>query len=63
MALLTFGSIEEVRFQGLQEDRRSIFASGVAIVLGLFDCLAIDTMQLSPSSLREGVAWRLLQSR
>ncbi len=59
-ALLTFDSIDAIRFQGLSEDRRSIFASGIAIVLALFDSFAIDTMQLSLAGLREGVAWNLL---
>ncbi len=53
--LSLFSSIGEVRYQGLAEDRRSIFASGVAIVLALFDVLNIDTMQLSPRGLREGI--------
>lgn len=53
--LALFSSVGEVRYQGLAEDRRSIFASGVAIALALFDVLNIDTMQLSPRGLREGI--------
>lgn len=61
-ALLAFDSVEAVRFQGLHEDRRSIFASGLAIVLALFDSFAIEAMALSPSGLREGLAWQLAYS-
>jgi exopolyphosphatase/guanosine-5'-triphosphate,3'-diphosphate pyrophosphatase len=58
-----FNSIEEVHYPGLAEDRRSIFASGVAIVLALFEVLNIDTMQLSQRGLREGIIEnRLAQS-
>ncbi|MEE8059793.1 MAG: hypothetical protein V3T17_18475 [Pseudomonadales bacterium] len=60
-ALLAFDSIDGVRFQGLKEDRRSIFATGICIVLALFDSLAIDSMQLSQAGLREGIASRLLR--
>lgn len=50
-----FSTVDEVRYQGLAEDRRSIFASGVAIVLALFEVLNIDSMQLSQRGLREGI--------
>lgn len=60
-ALLAFKSIDAVSFQGLKEDRRSIFATGVAIVLALFEVFRLDSMQLSAAGLREGIAWQLLQ--
>jgi exopolyphosphatase/guanosine-5'-triphosphate,3'-diphosphate pyrophosphatase len=50
-----FNSVEEVHYPGLAEDRRSIFASGVAIVLALFEVLNIDTMLVSQRGLREGI--------
>ena len=62
-ALLNFDNIEAVSFQGLKEGRRSIFASGVAITLALFDTFGISQMQLSSCALREGISWQLLQSR
>jgi exopolyphosphatase/guanosine-5'-triphosphate,3'-diphosphate pyrophosphatase len=60
-ALLGFERIDVVEFRGLCEQRRSIFATGVAITLGLFEALNLQTMQLSRGGLREGIAWRLLQ--
>lgn len=58
-----YNSVEEVHYPGLAEGRRSIFASGVAIVLALFEVLNIDTMQLSQRGLREGIIEnRLAQS-
>ncbi|WP_269620169.1 Ppx/GppA phosphatase family protein [Zhongshania aquatica] len=53
--LQTFTTIGEVRYQGLSEDRQSVFASGIAIVLALFEVLNIDTMALSQHGLREGI--------
>jgi exopolyphosphatase/guanosine-5'-triphosphate,3'-diphosphate pyrophosphatase len=61
--LLAFNSVEEVHYPGLAEDQRSIFASGVAVVLALFEVLNIDAMQLSQRGLREGIIEnRLTQS-
>lgn len=59
-ALLSFSHIDAVRFQGLSEDRRSIFASGTAIVMALFESLHLQQMTLSNFGLREGVAASLL---
>lgn len=59
-ALLQFRHIEQVRFQGLLEQRRNIFASGLAIVSALFEALELETMALSGFGLREGIAWSLL---
>jgi exopolyphosphatase/guanosine-5'-triphosphate,3'-diphosphate pyrophosphatase len=63
LAILQFGSIAELNFQGLNKNRRNIFAPGVAIVTALFDSFGIDNMQLSPSGLREGIAWHLLKQQ
>lgn len=60
-ALLQFDHIDRVRFQGLQENRRNIFASGVAIVSAMFEALSLQTMAVSNYGLREGVAWQLLK--
>ena len=59
-ALLKFDTIAAVNFQGLSESRRSVFATGLAITLGLFDSLPIEHMSLSSAALREGVAHQLL---
>ncbi|MFA7554937.1 MAG: hypothetical protein WCY88_11855 [Spongiibacteraceae bacterium] len=59
-ALLNFDSIDAVSFQGLREERRSIFATGVAIVLALFEVFQFQSVRLSSAGLREGIAWQLL---
>lgn len=59
-ALLSFEHIDDIRFQGLHEDRRSIFASGASIVSALLESFAVESMSVSQGGLREGVAWQLL---
>lgn len=54
-AVLEFRELEAVCFDGLCESRRSVFASGLAIVQGLFDALALEHMELSDAALREGM--------
>lgn len=60
-ALFAFGRIDEVCFQGLSESRRSLFATGLAIVQALFDSLGLERMTLSQSALREGLVEDLLR--
>ncbi len=58
-AILGFKQLERVEFQGLSEDRRGVFATGLVIVEAMFDCFAIESMSISEAALREGVAHRL----
>lgn len=60
-ALLTQQHTDCVRFHGLSESRRSVFASGLAVVLGLFEALQLRQMQLSQQALREGILEDLWQ--
>lgn len=54
-ALLAYDAIDAVHFEGLSESRRGVFATGLTIVLALFDVFDIDSMQLSKGALREGL--------
>ena len=54
-ALLAYDSIDAVQFEGLSESRRGVFATGLTIVLALFEVFGIDHMQLSKGALREGL--------
>ena len=60
--LQSFNSVDSVYFAGLPEDRQSIFASGLAIVLALFEALNIETMAVSERGLREGILERCLKA-
>ncbi len=61
--LLHFTHIDQIRFEGLGEQRRSVFASGLAIVIALFDALQLDYMEVSAAALREGVLHDLLSEK
>ena len=56
--LISFNSVDSVYFAGLPDDRQSIFAPGLAIVLALFEALNIEQMAVSQRGLREGIVER-----
>jgi exopolyphosphatase/guanosine-5'-triphosphate,3'-diphosphate pyrophosphatase len=55
-----FSRLDLVAFAGLPADRQSIFGSGLAIVLALFDALNIEKISVSERGLREGILERCL---
>lgn len=54
------GAIGKIAFPGLREDRRPVFAGGLAVLAGVFDALDLEVMQTSDHALREGVVYDLL---
>ena len=58
--VLQFTHISRVRFPGLNTDRQSIFAAGLAILMAGFDALNIERMTFSEGALREGVLYDML---
>lgn len=52
-------SIKNIRFPALREDRRPVFAGGLAILAGVFDALKLEAMHTSPRALREGLVQEL----
>jgi exopolyphosphatase/guanosine-5'-triphosphate,3'-diphosphate pyrophosphatase len=59
--LLEFNRLDEVRFNGLSDNRCHLLATGLAIALALFDTLGIERMTPASAALREGVVeelWR-----
>lgn len=55
--LISLGNIDQLSFSGLKEDRRSIFPSGCAILLGIFKQLKLKEMRFSEGALREGLLY------
>ncbi len=53
------GSSENLQLDGLSEDRRPVFAAGLAILIGIFKSLNIEQMQFSPDALREGLLYEM----
>lgn len=54
------GHVDRFEFPGLREDRRPVFAGGLAVLAGVFDSLGIKKMETSEFALREGVIYDLL---
>jgi exopolyphosphatase/guanosine-5'-triphosphate,3'-diphosphate pyrophosphatase len=54
------GHVDNFDFPGLREDRRPVFAGGLAVLAGVFDSLGIRKMETSEFALREGVIYDLL---
>ncbi len=52
-------SIDNLKLEGLAEERQAVFAGGVAILYAAFKVLKIDSMNASESALREGVIYDL----
>jgi len=52
---ITFGQIENIQIKGLKESRKPVFASCLAILIALFECLNIKCIKLSKGALREGL--------
>lgn len=56
------GTIDALSIEGLEESRRAIFPSGLAILIALFEELNIDQMQISGGALREGLIYGMLEN-
>ena len=59
-ALVGAGHIDEVKLEELSDDRRPVFAGGVAVLSAVFKALDIDEMQVSDLALREGLLYELV---
>lgn len=58
--LIDTGCTDAIDYPGLREDRRPVFAGGLAVVAGLFDGLALERMHTSERALREGLIYDLM---
>ncbi|MBT0586038.1 Ppx/GppA phosphatase family protein [Alteromonas oceanisediminis] len=56
------GTLSALDISGLSESRRTIFPSGLAILIGLFESLHIEQMNISGGALREGLIYGMLDS-
>jgi len=57
--LINCKSIDNIEIPGLRSDRKAVLASGLSILIALFNCLQIQTLQLSSGALREGLLFEL----
>lgn len=54
------GHASRMDFPALREDRRPVFAGGLAVLAGVFDTLALRQLHSSDRALREGLIYDLL---
>ncbi|WP_107852771.1 guanosine-5'-triphosphate,3'-diphosphate diphosphatase [Oceanimonas marisflavi] len=57
------GHVDQLQLPGLTPERTPVFASGLAILIALFDTLGIEHMVLAGGALREGLVYGMLGSR
>lgn len=58
--LIAIGDTESINLMGLSERRKPVFASGVAILSGVFEALSLDRINVSEGALREGLLYDLI---
>ena len=58
--VISRGQVSKIDFAALREDRRPVFAGGLAVLAGVFDAFALRRMATSEYALREGVIHDLL---
>ncbi|HYN77472.1 MAG TPA: Ppx/GppA phosphatase family protein [Lamprocystis sp. (in: g-proteobacteria)] len=56
-ALVSAGRVSAFDLKGLTEDRRPVFAGGVAVLRAVFETLGLEHMQVSDYALREGLVY------
>ncbi len=59
-SLIECKSIDNIEISGLRVDRKAVLASGLGILIALFNCLKIESLQLSSGALREGLLFELV---
>jgi len=54
------GDIDHLQLPGLQPERVPVFASGLAILIAIFEHLGVSDMTLAGGALREGLVYQML---
>ncbi len=57
--VIACGKIENLNIKGLAEERKPVFASGLAILIAIFRTLDIHSMFLAGGALREGMIYEM----
>jgi exopolyphosphatase/guanosine-5'-triphosphate,3'-diphosphate pyrophosphatase len=58
--LIKAGSADNIKLDGIKEDRRPVIGGGLAILCSLFDLLDIQELQAAQGALRQGALFDLL---
>lgn len=58
--LLEPGHVDRLNLKGLNVQRAPVFPGGVAVLMGIFESLGIESMDVSEGALREGLVYDVL---
>ncbi|MEB4590389.1 exopolyphosphatase [Candidatus Thiothrix sp. Deng01] len=59
--MIDAGHVDKLKLAGLSDERKPVFAGGVAILIATFEALKIDRMYVSDGALREGLIYDRLE--
>ena len=57
--LCELDQIDDIKLEGLTDERKPVFAAGVAILLAIFESFSIKKMHFSDGALREGLMYEM----
>lgn len=60
LQLIACKTVADIELPGLLNERKPVFASGLSILIALFQSLNIEELQLSSGALREGLLYEML---
>ena len=58
--MIEAGTLDDLSLPGLKDDRKPVFAGGLAVLIATFEALKIEKMQVSDGALREGLIYERL---
>ena len=58
--LLSAGSIDRLRIDGLRDDRKPVIGGGLSVLLAVFEVLGIEALEAADGALRHGALFDLL---
>ncbi len=58
--MIEAGELDNLELPGLKDDRKPVFAGGLAVLIATFEALKIKSMQVSEGALREGLLYERL---
>ena len=58
--LIKAGTADNLRFEGLKEDRKAVIGGGVSVLRAIFDLFGIEQMVPAQGALRQGALYDLI---
>lgn len=59
--MIEAGHVDKLKLPGLSEERKPVFAGGLAVLIAVFEALKIERMYVSDGALREGLIYDRLE--